>query len=63
MAATTCSPSPAAWWKFCRPRAARSPGSRRQKNQSLADFTASDIAQFWLLYTINTAFPTISHLF
>jgi len=37
--------------------------SRRQKNQSLADFTASDIAQFWLLYTINTAFPTISHLF
>jgi type VI secretion system protein ImpJ len=38
-------------------------GSRRQKNQSLADFTASDIAQFWLLYTINTAFPTISHLF
>jgi type VI secretion system protein ImpJ len=38
-------------------------GSRRQKNQSLADFTASDIANFWLLYTINTAFPTISHLF
>ena len=38
-------------------------GSRRQKNQSLADFTASDIASFWLLYTINTAFPTISHLF
>jgi type VI secretion system protein ImpJ len=38
-------------------------GSRRQKNQSLADFTASDIANFWLLYTINTAFPNISHLF
>jgi len=38
-------------------------GSRRQKNQSLADFTASDIANFWLLYTINTAFPMISHLF
>lgn len=38
-------------------------GSRRQKNQSLADFTASDIASFWLLYTINTAFPGISHLF
>jgi type VI secretion system protein ImpJ len=36
---------------------------RRQKNQSLADFTTSDIASFWLLYTINTAFPTISHLF
>jgi type VI secretion system protein ImpJ len=38
-------------------------GSRRQKNQSLADFTASDIANFWLLYTMNTAFPMISHLF
>ena len=38
-------------------------GSRRQKNQSLADFTASDIASFWLLYTINTAFPVISHIF
>jgi type VI secretion system protein ImpJ len=38
-------------------------GSRRQKNQSLADFTASDIASFWLLYTINTAFPIISHLY
>ena len=38
-------------------------GMRRQKNQSLADFTASDIANFWLLYTINTAFPTFRHLF
>src|ERR1019366_354224 len=38
-------------------------GSRRQKNQSLADFTASDIASFWLLYTINTAFPAIAHIF
>ena len=38
-------------------------GARRQKNQSLADFTASDIASFWLLYTVNTAFPEISHIF
>jgi type VI secretion system protein ImpJ len=38
-------------------------GTRRQKNQSLADFTASDIASFWLLYTINTAFPEIHHIF
>ncbi len=38
-------------------------GTRRQKNQSLADFTASDIANFWLLYTINTAFPEIHHIF
>jgi type VI secretion system protein ImpJ len=38
-------------------------GSRRQKNQTLADFTAADIANFWLLYTINTAFPVFRHLF
>jgi type VI secretion system protein ImpJ len=38
-------------------------GVRRQKNQSLADFTAADIANFWLLYTINTAFPVFRHLF
>jgi type VI secretion system protein ImpJ len=36
---------------------------RRQKNQSLADFTAADIANFWLLYTVNTALPLIRHLF
>ena len=38
-------------------------GDRRQKNQSLADFTASDIARFWLLYTINSHFPVFRHLF
>jgi type VI secretion system protein ImpJ len=38
-------------------------GLRRQKNQSLADFTASDIANFWLLYTINTHFPLFRHIF
>ena len=38
-------------------------GLRRQKNQSLADFTASDIANFWLLYTINSHFPVFNHLF
>jgi len=36
---------------------------RRQKNQSLADFTAADIANFWLLYTVNGAFPIFRHLF
>src|SRR5215471_19077030 len=36
-------------------------GTRRQKNQSLADFTASDIASFWLLYTINSHFPVFRH--
>jgi type VI secretion system protein ImpJ len=35
---------------------------RRQKNLSLADFTASDIANFWLLYTVNTHIPVLSHL-
>jgi type VI secretion system protein ImpJ len=38
-------------------------GVRRQKNQSLADFTAADIGNFWLLYTLNTALPTFRHLF
>ena len=38
-------------------------GTRRQKNQSLADFTASDIASFWLLYTINSHSPIFRHLF
>jgi type VI secretion system protein ImpJ len=38
-------------------------GMRRQKNQSLADFTASDIANFWLLYTANSYFPILRHLF
>ena len=38
-------------------------GMRRQKNQSLADFTAADIANFWLLYTINTHFPLFNHLY
>lgn len=38
-------------------------GMRRHKNQSLADFTASDIASFWLLYTINTHLPLLRHLF
>ena len=38
-------------------------GMRRQKNQSLAEFTTADIANFWLLYTINLHFPHVRHLF
>lgn len=38
-------------------------GNRRQKNQALANFTASDIASFWLLYTINSSFPVLNHFF
>lgn len=38
-------------------------GTRRQRNLSLADFPISDIANFWLLYTINSHFPLMQHLF
>lgn len=37
--------------------------SRRQKNLSLADFTTADIANFWLLYTVNSNIPVLSHIF
>lgn len=38
-------------------------GERRQKNLSLADFGTADIAQFWLLYTVNSHFPEFNHLY
>jgi type VI secretion system protein ImpJ len=38
-------------------------GNRRQKNLTLADFGTSDIANFWLLYTVNSAFPILQHLY
>lgn len=38
-------------------------GTRRQKNLTLADFGTSDIANFWLLYTVNSAFPVFQHLY
>lgn len=38
-------------------------GLRRQKNQSLADFGASDIANFWLLYAVNSHLPVLNHFF
>lgn len=38
-------------------------GLRRQKNQTLADFSASDIANFWLLYAVNSHFPVLHHFF
>jgi len=44
-------------------RSSKLASTRRQKNQSLADFTASDIANFWLLYTVNSYFPVFNHLF
>ena len=36
--------------------------TRRQKNQSRADFNSTDVANFWLLYTVNTHIPELSHL-
>lgn len=38
-------------------------GTRRQKNWSLADFTAGDIANFRLLYMINSSLPLVRHAF
>jgi type VI secretion system protein ImpJ len=43
-------------------RSSQLAGTRRQRNQSLADFSASDIANFWLLYTINSHLPVARHL-
>jgi type VI secretion system protein ImpJ len=42
-------------------RSSQLSGTRRQKNQSLADFTASDIVNFWLLYTLNSHLPVFRH--
>ncbi len=35
---------------------------RRQRTTSLADFTTSEIAIFWLLNTVNASIPTLAHL-
>lgn len=37
--------------------------TRRQKNQSLAEFGVADVASFWLLYTINSFFPELRHIY
>lgn len=38
-------------------------GGRRQRSAGLADFTAADIAGFWLLYTVNSHLPVLRHFF
>ena len=38
-------------------------GSRRQRNASLADFSSADIANFWLLYTVNSQLPVLRHYY
>ena len=44
-------------------RSSQLAGTRRQKNQSLADFGVADVASFWLLYTINSSLPVLRHLY
>lgn len=36
---------------------------RRQRTTSLADFTTSEVAVFWLLNTVNASIPVLTHLF
>ncbi|HEX8396023.1 MAG TPA: type VI secretion system baseplate subunit TssK [Pyrinomonadaceae bacterium] len=36
---------------------------RRQRGANLADFTTDQIAVFWLLHTVNSSIPLMSHLF
>ena len=36
---------------------------RRQRNQGLAEFGVTDVANFWLLYTVNTFMPQLRHLY
>lgn len=38
-------------------------GTRRHRNLTLADFGTADIANFWLLYTINSSLPLLQHAF
>jgi type VI secretion system protein ImpJ len=44
-------------------RSADLSGGRRQRNQSLADFTVQDVGNFWLLYTVNSHILLLRHLF
>ena len=37
-------------------------GARRQRNQGLADFSVTDVASFWLLYTLNGHLPRLRHM-
>ncbi|HEV7859676.1 MAG TPA: type VI secretion system baseplate subunit TssK [Pyrinomonadaceae bacterium] len=36
---------------------------RRQRGASLADFTTSEVAIFWLLHTVNSSIPRLKHLY
>jgi type VI secretion system protein ImpJ len=43
-------------------RSAALSATRRQRNRGLADFGVSDVANFWLLYTINSHLPVLRHI-
>ena len=38
-------------------------GMRRERRRGLAHFGVSDVANFWLLYTVNSRLPYLRHLF
>lgn len=44
-------------------RAMELSGARRSQNKGLAEFGRSDIAHFWLLYTVNSFLPVFRHLY
>lgn len=43
-------------------RASELSGARRSRSKGLAEFGRSDIAHFWLLYTVNSFLPVLRHL-
>lgn len=44
-------------------RSATLSAMRRERRKGLADFGVSDVANFWLLYTVNSHLPVVQHLF
>ena len=36
-------------------------GQRREKSEGAADFTTSDVRNFWLLHTVNSYIPVLTH--
>lgn len=44
-------------------RSATLSGMRRERRKGLADFGVSDVANFWLLYTVNSHLPAVRHVF
>jgi type VI secretion system protein ImpJ len=36
--------------------------SRRQRGRDLADFTTTEVADFWLLHTVNSYLPELKHI-